>query len=239
MDKTFEQLGFSGRLITVEGLNGSGKTTQIYLLRRWLEARGSRVRFIEWESPDLLRVTGTGAKKRELLTPTTFCLIHATEFADRYERLVVPLLRAGYLVLTDRYLFSALARDCVRGCPKDWVRSLYGFAARPDMTFLCKARLEVVFERVLDGRSRLRYFDAGMDRGFSKDTRESYRIFQSRLLDQYLAMSTEFDFHIIDGEQTIEAQQIMMRERLSKVLDLSAFAVADSASGKTVADRVS
>ena len=115
--KTFAELNFPGRLIAVEGLDGSGKSTQIYLLKRWLELQGLKVYFSEWNSSELVKSATSKGKKRELLTPTTFSLIHATDFADRYERHLVPLVRAGYLVLCDRYIFTAFARDVVRGCP--------------------------------------------------------------------------------------------------------------------------
>ena len=108
--KTFAQLGFPGRLIAVEGLDGSGKSTQIYLLKRWLELQGLKVFFSEWNSSALVKSATTKGKKQTLLTPTTFSLIHATDFADRYERQLVPLLRAGYLVLCDRYIFTAIKR---------------------------------------------------------------------------------------------------------------------------------
>src|ERR1700722_8099462 len=155
MSKTFAQLNFPGRLIAVEGLDGSGKSTQIYLLKRWLELQGLRVFFSEWNSSEIVKSATSKGKKRELLTPTTFSLIHATDFADRYERQLVPLLRAGYIVLCDRYVFTAFARDTVRGCPPEWVRSLYGFAAHPDLTFFFKAQLEVSLQRILDGRPHL------------------------------------------------------------------------------------
>ena len=117
--KSFSELGFPGRLIAVEGLDGSGKSTQIYLLKRWLEMEGVKVFFSEWNSSALVKSATSKGKKRELLSPTTFSLIHATDFADRYERQLVPLLRAGYIVLCDRYIFTAFARDVVRGCPPE------------------------------------------------------------------------------------------------------------------------
>ena len=142
--KTFAELNFPGRLIAVEGLDGSGKSTQIYLLKRWLEAEGIKVYFSEWNSSELVKSATSKGKKRELLTPTTFSLIHATDFADRYERHLLPLLRAGYVVLCDRYIFTAFARDVVRGCPSEWVRGIYNFAAQPDLTIFFKADLEAV-----------------------------------------------------------------------------------------------
>jgi len=222
--KTFAELGFSGRLIAVEGLDGSGKSTQIYLLKRWLDLQGLKVFFSPWNSSELVKNATSKGKKQELLTPTTFSLIHATDFADRYERQLVPLLRAGYLVLCDRYIFTAYARDTVRGCPPEWVRGLYRFAALPDLTFFFKAQLEVSLQRILDGRPTLKYFEAGMDLHLSPDPYESFRIFQGRVLEQYLAMSTEFKFLGIDANQAIEAQQAVVRDLIASKLDLASFA---------------
>src|SRR5947199_3624838 len=221
--KTFAERGFPGRLIAVEGLDGSGKSTQIYLLKRWLELQGLKVYFSEWNSSELVKAATSKGKKRELLSPTTFSLIHATDFADRYERHVVPLLRAGYLVLCDRYIFTAFARDTVRGCPPEWVCGLYNFAAHPDLTFFFKAQLEVSLQRILDGRPQLKYFEAGMDMRLSSDPYESFRIFQGRILEQYLGMSTEFNFSVIDANQPVEAQQTVVRELLTEKVALSKY----------------
>lgn len=222
--KTFAELNFPGRLIAVEGLDGSGKSTQIYLLKRWLELKGLKVFFSEWNSSALVKSATSKGKKRELLTPTTFSLIHATDFADRYERQLVPLLRAGYIVLCDRYIFTAFARDTVRGCPIDWVRGVYAFAALPDLTFFFKAPLEVSLQRILEGRPALKYFEAGMDLRLSSDAYESFRIFQGRLLEQYLAMSTEFKFLLMDGNRPIEEQQAIFRNLVAAKVDLTGFA---------------
>jgi len=219
--KTFAELNFPGRLIAVEGLDGSGKSTQIYLLKRWLEAEGIRVYFSEWNSSELVKSATSKGKKRELLTPTTFSLIHATDFADRYERHLLPLLRAGYVVLCDRYIFTAFARDVVRGCPPPWVRGLYSFAARPDITFFFKADLEVSLNRILEGRPKLKFFEAGMDLRLSADPYESFRIFQGRILEQYLAMSTEFNFLVMDANQRVEAQQEIVRQLVRERIDLA------------------
>jgi dTMP kinase len=223
MLKTFAELNFPGRLIAVEGLDGSGKSTQIYLLKRWLENQGLKVYFSEWNSSELVKAATSKGKKRELLSPTTFSLIHATDFADRYERHLVPLLRAGYLVLCDRYVFTAYARDVVRGCPPEWVRGIYNFAAQPDFIFFFKSNLEVSLQRILDGRPQLKYFEAGMDLRLSTDPYESFRIFQGRILEQYLAMSTEFNFLVIDANQAVEVQQNVVRELITNSVDLSQF----------------
>jgi len=221
--KTFAELGFPGRLIAVEGIDGSGKSTQIRLLKRWLEQQGCRVFFSEWNSSELVKNATSKGKKQALLTPTTFSLIHATDFADRYERQLVPLLRAGYLVLCDRYIFTAFARDVVRGCLADWVREMYSFAALPDLTFFFKAQLEVSLQRILIGRPQLKYFEAGMDLKLATEMEESFRIFQGRLLEQYLAMSTEFGFRMLDANEPIEVQQGIVRQIVADGVDLARF----------------
>ena len=221
--KTFAELGFPGRLVAVEGLDGSGKSTQIYLLKRWLEIQGLKVFFSEWNSSELVKAATSKGKKRELLSPTTFSLIHATDFADRYERQLEPFLRAGYIVLCDRYIFTAFARDTVRGCPPEWVRGIYSFAPQPDLIFFFKAKLEVSLQRILEGRPQLKYFEAGMDLRLSADPYESFRIFQGRILEQYLAMSTEFKFLVMDGNHPVEAQQAIVRDLVAAKIDLSKF----------------
>src|SRR6267142_1105453 len=160
--KTFAELKFPGRLIAVEGLDGSGKSTQIYLLKRWLELQGLKVYFSEWNSSELVKAATSKGKKRELLTPTTFSLIHAADF-------------------------------------------------------------EVSLQRILDGRPQLKYFEAGMDLRLSTDPYESFRIFQGRILEQYLAMSAEFKFTVIDANQSVEAQQNIVRERVYDRLNLDQF----------------
>src|SRR6188768_3419828 len=194
MTKTFAELGFPGRLIAVEGLDGSGKSTQIYLLKRWLELEGVKVFFSEWNSSALVKSATSKGKRRQLLTPTTFSLIHATDFADRYERQILPLLRAGYLVLADRYIFTALARDAVRGVDRDWVEQLYSFAVLPEITFYFRVPLEVSLNRILEGRPALKYHEAGLDMGWSTDPYESFRIFQGKILEEYDAMKNRCGF---------------------------------------------
>ncbi len=221
--KTFADPEYPGRMIAFEGIDGSGKSTQVHLLKRWLELRGAKVFLSEWDSSELVRNATEKAKNRELLTPTTFSLLHATDFADRYERQLVPLLRAGYLVLCDRSFYTAFARDVVRGCPPKWVRGLYDFALHPNVTFIFCARLEVSLSRIRSDRLEPKYFEAGMDLRLSSDPRESFALFQDRLLEQYLAMSTEFGFRLIDAEVSIEAQQQMVRRLVTALIEPGRF----------------
>src|SRR5512145_635199 len=221
--KTSLHAELPGRLIAVEGLDGSGKSTQIYLLKRWLELRGLKVFFTEWNSSVIVKKATSKGKKRQLLTPTTFSLIHCTDFADRYERQILPLLKAGYLVLCDRYVYTAFARDAVRGCSRSWLRNLYGFARRPDLTLFFNTPLPVALGRILSGRPQLKYHEAGMDLGLAGDPYESFRIFQERIYQEYLAMKDEFGFVTINGADTIEEQQAIVRKIVENATDLPSY----------------
>ena len=214
---------YSGKLIAVEGLDGSGKSTQIYLVKRWLELEGYRVFFTEWNSSVLVKNSTSKGKKRQLLTPTTFSLIHATDFADRYERQILPLLRAGYIVLADRYIYTALARDAVRGVDPEWVSQLYSFAVKPDITFYFQVDLEVSLHRILEGRPALKYHEAGLDMGWSSDPYESFRIFQGKVLEQYEALRTRFEFTVINAVHEIQQQQMRVRRIIAERIDLAPY----------------
>jgi dTMP kinase len=209
----------AGKLIVVEGIDGSGKSTQIYLLKRWLEMERYRVFFSEWNSAAVVRSAVRRGKKKLLLTPLTFSLIHAIDFTDRYERQILPLLQAGYIVLCDRYVYTALARDTTRGCNIEWVRKLYSFAAVPDLIFYFRVPLQTSVSRILVGRAKLKYHEAGMDLNLSPDPVESFKIFQKMICSQYEAMAEENHFQIIDGTQDIELQQEKLRNIVNERIE--------------------
>jgi dTMP kinase len=214
---------YPGRLIAVEGLDGSGKSTQIYLLKRWLELQQMKVFFTEWNSSVLVKEATRKGKKQQLLTPTTFSLVHATDFADRFERQMLPLLRAGYIVLADRYMYTAFARDIVRGCDPRWVRNLYSFAAVPDIAFFFDTPLAVALGRILAGRPKLKYFEAGMDLNLADNETESFKIFQGRIYAEYKKMCETEKFMVMDGMLPIEKQQAMVRKFVEQHIDLPAY----------------
>ncbi len=203
---------YKGKLIVVEGIDGSGKSTQISLLSQWLRSKGIAVAFSEWNSSPLVRETTKRGKKKEMFTPSTFSLIHATDFADRLERYIVPLMKAGAVVCADRYAYTAFGRDVVRGVSRSWVRNLYRFAVRPNVAFYFRVPLDVALGRILGGRDAIKYYEAGMDLGLSRDIEESFRIFQGRIIDEYEAMIPEMGFHVIDATGSIEDQQEQMRQ---------------------------
>lgn len=210
---------YPGKLIIVEGIDGSGKSTQLLLLQKWLESQGHKVFFTEWNSSALVRETTKKGKKNKSLTPTTFSLLHATDFASRLYHEILPPLKAGMLVLADRYMYTAFARDVARGVSPAWVRKLYSFAIRPDLAFYYRVPIEVSISRLLTGtRAQLKYYEAGMDMGLSQDLVESFRIFQLRILTEYDKIVKEFDLILMDATKDIAAQQGDMREVVAKAL---------------------
>src|SRR6202162_3277722 len=214
----FLQNRLPGRLIVVEGIDGSGKSTQMSLLSQWLRRRGYAVTFSEWNSSPLVHETTRRGKKKEMFTPTSFSLIHATDFADRLEQYIIPLLKAGAVVCADRYAYTAFARDVVRGVSRRWVRNLYRFAVRPNLAFYFRVPLEVAIGRILGGRDATKYSEAGMHLGLSGNVQESFRLFQGRILDEYEAMIDEVGFHVIDATGSIDEQQQQMRRIATREL---------------------
>lgn len=203
---------YAGKLIIVEGIDGSGKSTQLSLLSRWLRSRGVVVSFSEWNSSPIVKGTTRRGKKKQMFTPTTFSLIHATDFAERLERQILPMLEAGAVVCADRYAYTAFARDVARGVGREWVRNLYRMAVQPDLALLFRVPLYVALKRILGGRAALKYYEAGMDLNLSPDIKESFAKFQQRILEEYDAMTEEVGFHVIDATATIKKQQEQVRE---------------------------
>jgi len=203
----------SGKLIIVEGIDGSGKSTQIALLHKWLQSEGKSVYFTEWNSSSLVKSTTKFAKNEKMFTPTTFSLLQATDFAERWENNILPMLKAGVIVLADRYSYTAYARDVARGVNREWVRNLYSFAIKPDLAFYFQVPLEVAVDRIMAGRAKLKYYEAGMDLGLSDNKLTSFRLFQQRIINEYESMINEFGFIVVDGNQSIKQQQKMIRDR--------------------------
>ncbi|MDX6694133.1 MAG: dTMP kinase [Blastocatellia bacterium] len=215
---SYGQHQFPGKLFVVEGTDGSGKSTQLALLYQWLKAEGYPVFFSEWNSSPLVRQTTKRAKRRRLFTPATFSLIHATDFADRIERDIIPPLKAGAIVLADRYIYTAFARDVARGCDRAWVREIYRFAVKPTVAFFFRAPLDVAIDRIISARPELKYYEAGMDMDWSDDEEESFKTFQGKILEEYDLMVEEFGLTLIDAKRSIEKQQREVREIVSRYL---------------------
>jgi len=216
--KMYGKHRFPGRLFIVEGIDGSGKSTQLLLLHKWLESEGYVASFSEWNSSPLVRDVTRRGKKKQMLTPITFSLIHATDFADRTEHDIIPPLKAGAVVLADRYIFTAFARDVARGVNPEWVRQLYGFSVKPSVAFYFRLPLDIAMKRILGGRDALKFYEAGMDLGLSDDIEESFRIFQARIIEEYEKMVEEFGLVVIDATLSIEEQQAQVRKIVTEAL---------------------
>ncbi|MBN1965511.1 MAG: thymidylate kinase [Anaerolineae bacterium] len=201
-----------GKLFIVEGIDGSGKSTQLDILHKWLLGEGYVVVFTEWNSSPVVRTTTKKGKKSQLLTPMSFSLIHAADLADRMERQIVPALKAGAIVLADRYIYTAFARDAARGVDREWVRRLYNFAVRPTVSFYFHVPLAESLDRIMTGRPTLKYYEAGLDLGLSSDPYESFKLFQGRILDEYGRMVDEFGLEVINATDTLVTQQQRVRQ---------------------------
>jgi dTMP kinase len=215
----YGQHNLPGRLFIVEGIDGSGNSTQLSLLHKWIESKGYGVAFSEWNSSPLAKDTTKLGKKKKLLTPATFSLIHATDFADRTERSILPLLKAGAIVLCDRYIYTAFARDVARGMDREWLRDLYGFAVKPTVAFYFRVPLEKAIGRLLGARDGFKYYEAGLDLGLTDDAEESFRLFQGRIVNEYEKMIPEFGLTVIDATLPIETQQEQVRKIVQSQLD--------------------
>jgi dTMP kinase len=218
MDSLTQPHQFPGKLIIVEGIDGSGKSTQLQLARRYLEAKGLQPFFTEWNSADLVKAVTKKGKKKMTLTPMTFSLLHATDFAHRLAHNILPPLKAGMIVLADRYAYTAFARDVVRGCDRAWVRRVYQFAPRPDRAFYFNVPIDVSVSRILSGRAKLKDYEAGMDLNLSSDPVESFKLFQGRILNEYKLIAGEYGLTEIDATSSIGEQQQIVRDLIDETL---------------------
>lgn len=221
---------YPGKLFVVEGIDGSGKTTQLGLLAKWLSSEGHRVFVTEWNSSALVKAATKTGKKKNALTPMTFSLLHATDFADRLLYKIVPPLKAGMIVLADRYAYTAFARDATRGVDRQWVRELYSFAVRPDLSLYFRVPIDVSVDRLLARRVKLKFYEAGMDMGWSSNPVESFRMFQGKVLDEYDQIVKEFGLEVVDAAHSITDQQRVVRQLVAQQVQMSRVEISDDES---------
>lgn len=217
MAKFDEKHNYSGTLVCVEGIDGSGKSTQLVLLRDWLKSIGQDVIFTEWNSSELISQTTKLAKKKNMLSPRTFSLLHAVDFADRLKQVIAPALKAGFIVLADRYAYTAFARDVARGVDPNWVREVYNFAIKPDLAVFFDIEPKDAMDRICANRAP-KFYEAGMDLKLSNDPYESYLIFQGRVTKEYQKMVDEYGLIKLDAMDSIHSKQVMIRKMLKEVL---------------------
>src|SRR5581483_3122996 len=173
--------------------------------------------------------TKTG-KKKNALTPMTFSLLHATDFADRLLYKIIPPLKAGMIVLADRYAYTAFARDATRGVDRQWVRELYSFAVRPDLALYFRVPIDVSLDRLMARRVKLKFYEAGMDLGWSTNPVESFRMFQGKVLDEYDQIVREFGLEVVEASSSITEQQRLVRQLVAQQVQTSNVEITDDES---------
>ena len=208
---------YPGKIIALEGTDGVGRSTQIGLLREWLEVQGYGVVETGWTRSELMQPTIDLAKSSNTLNKLTFQLLYATDFADRLEKEIIPALKAGFIVLSDRYIFTAMARAGVRGVDKAWIRSLYGFAIVPHLIFYLRIDEKTLIRRVLQSRG-MDFWESGMDLKLGDDIYESFRAYQRSLLKEYASMADEHRFRVLDARRKIDVIQEELRRQIAVFL---------------------
>lgn len=212
--------GYPGRIIAIEGTDGVGRSTQIRLLREWLEVKGYGVVETGWTRSELMQPTIELAKGSNTLNKLTFVLLYACDFADRLEKEIIPALKAGFIVLADRYIYTAIARAGVRGVDSQWIRRLYGFAIAPHLVFYLKIEADALARRVLEAGG-MEYWESGMDMKAGDDIYDNFRHYQRQLLKEYSAMADEFGFRVIEGRRSITSIQEELRRQIGAFLEES------------------
>ncbi|MFC2031163.1 dTMP kinase [Chloroflexota bacterium] len=206
-----------GKLIVLEGTDGVGRSTQVALLREWVESKGYAVQATGMKRSDLAGGGIKDAMRGHTLGNLTSNLFYATDMVDRLEKVIIPALRAGFVVLTDRYIYSIIARAMVRGMDPGWIRDVFGFALIPDAIFYLHADLPHLIPRVLNARG-FDYWESGMDFLPHRDYYDAFVEYQTRLLAQFEAMVEEFSFHRIDATQSIREVFKALKAELKLVL---------------------
>jgi dTMP kinase len=211
-------LKFSGKLFVIEGADGSGRSTQIAQVSSWLEANGYAVRHIGLRRSNLVGEELDNAKQGNVLTHTTLSLFYATDFFDQLVHEMIPALRAGFVVLADRYVYTLMARDIVRGANRDWTRNLYSPALVPDAVFYFRVSASRLVDRNFQKNTTLDYWESGMDLGLSRDMFDSFIKYQRMLQAQFQKMQKEYGFQIINANMRIDSIQRELRKKIGSML---------------------
>lgn len=209
---------YPGQLIVIEGTDGVGRSTQTELLKNWLAIEGYGVVVTEWKSSQLISRVIDKAKSKNALNTITFSLLYATDLADRLNNVILPALRAGLIVIADRYYYTAFARDVVRGADPAWVRKLYGFSLEPDLVFYLKMPLDTLLRRIITERGSLDFYESGRDIGMSTDLYQSFKLYQSQILFEYEQMVDEYNFNVVAADEPIEKIQRILRQKVRKLI---------------------
>jgi len=208
----------AGRLIVVEGADGSGRSTQLAKLVEWLEGGGHATVQVGFKRSTLVSEELEKAKQGNILSRTTFSLFYATDFADQLENTIVPALKAGFIVLSDRYIYTLMARDMLRGMDEPWLKNLYGIALVPDAVFYLNVSPEELVQRNFAKNSALDYWESGMDLGLSRDMFDSFVQYQTAMGKIFKQLQRVYDFTIVDGNRSPEAVNHDLKKKTAEVL---------------------
>ena len=206
-----------GKLIAVEGTDGVGRSTHIELLQEWLEIQGYGVVTTGWTRSNLMSKTIEMAKAGNILDRWSLSLLYATDFADRLEHQIIPALRSGFVVLADRYIYTALARDFVRSADRKWIRDVFGFALIPDLVCYLRIDVETLALRVIE-TTGMNYWESGMDLRLGADLYDSFKKYQSLLIEEFDKMAGEFRFNVVDARKSPEEIQDELKAYILPVL---------------------
>jgi dTMP kinase len=209
----------SGSLIVIEGPDSSGRSTQIALLTEWLEQQGYAVEQVGLKRSTLVGPELERAKQGNVLSPRTLSLFYATDFFDQFENRIVPALRAGFVVLADRYIYTLMARDIVRGAEPEWVSSIYSLALVPDAVFYLMVSLRTLVERTFQSHADLDYWESGMDCGLSRDWFQSFVKYQRRMRTEFIRMQKQYGFVPINANRGVITVQKDLKAHIQVVLD--------------------
>jgi dTMP kinase len=208
----------AGRLIVVEGADGSGRSTQIAMLVQWLEGCGHATTQVGLKRSSLVSEELEQAQQGNILSRTTLSLFYATDFADQLENIILPALKAGFIVLADRYIYTLMARDMVRGMDEAWLKNLYGIALEPDAVFYLNVPPEELVQRSFAKNTALDYWESGMDLGLSRDMFDSFLKYQTTMQQTFRQLQTTYGFTIVDGNRSADAISAELRKKIGAVL---------------------
>ncbi len=208
----------AGRLIVVEGADGSGRSTQIELLMDWLEGSGHGTVQVGLKRSTLVSEELEKAQEGNILSRTTLSLFYATDFADQLENVILPALKAGFIVLSDRYIYTLMARDMVRGMDEQWLKNLYGIALEPDAVFYLNVPPEELVQRSFAKNTALDYWESGMDLGLSRDMFDSFLKYQTAMQETFRKLQSSYGFTIVDGMRSAEVINAELRKKITGVL---------------------
>ena len=208
----------TGKLIVMEGADGSGRSTQIQRLVQWLEASGHATVQVGLKRSTLVSEELDIAKRGNILSRITLSLFYATDFADQLENIIVPALRAGFMVLADRYIYTLMVRDMVRGIDEDWLKTLYGIAIVPDAVFYLNAAPEILVQRNFAKNMELDFWESGMDLGLSRDMFDSFLKYQGLVGEQFKKLQSTYGFTMVDAHKSVDAITQELRQKIDSVL---------------------